>query len=143
MQINQNTLNRLYRKGVRRLKRSDLLRVVRGSQRLGRLISGPLASMGEDAAVLLDMVKDYNAGLYRELPRATVLAAGFALLYALNPFDLMPDFIPGIGYVDDVSMLALVMSSIRHDVTHYRMWRKSRAAITRRLRITFGIRPRD
>lgn len=139
MQIDHASLTRLLRKGLRTMKGADIMRVVRRSKGLRRLINGPLSDMGEDVSALLAMVKDYSNGTYREMPRATALAATFALLYVLNPFDLMPDFIPGIGYLDDMSMVALVIGSIRRDVANYARWRRSRAAIARRLRLTFGI----
>jgi len=139
MQIDQATLKRLMRTGIRKMKRSDLLRVVRRSGTIRRLINGPLAEMGAEASSLLDMVKDYAGGTYRDVPRSTVLAAAFALLYILNPFDLMPDFLPGVGYLDDMSIAALVLGSVRRDIDNYRRWRRSREAIARRLRHTFGV----
>lgn len=142
MQVDQTTLRRLFRSGVRNLRGHDILKVLRRSRSLSRLINGPIGEMGEEARQLLGMVKSYASGTYRQVPRATVLAAAFALLYVLNPFDLMPDFIPGIGYIDDMSMLALVIGSIRRDVEAYARWRRSRAAIARRLQRTFGMRRR-
>ncbi len=139
MQIDQASLARMFRTGLRHMRNSDIIRVVRRSKGLRRLINGPLADMGEDVNQLMAMLKDYANGTYREAPRSTALAAAFALLYVLNPFDLMPDFIPGIGYLDDMSMVALVIGSIRRDVAAYARWRRSRAAIARRLRLTFGI----
>jgi len=142
MNVNQASLRRLFRTGMRNIRGNDILRVVRRSKSLRRLINGPVAEMGEEATQLLAMVKDYASGTYRDMPRSTVLAITFALLYILNPFDLMPDFIPGIGYLDDMSMVALVIGSVRRDVENYARWRRSRAAIARRLRTTFGIRRR-
>ncbi len=142
MQIDQATLARYFRTGMRNIRNNDVLRVIRRSKGLRRLINGPIADMGQEAGMLLDMVKDYTSGTYREAPRTTVLAGAFALLYVMNPFDLMPDFIPGIGFIDDMSMLALVVGSIRKDIEDYARWRRSRAAIARRLQRTFGIRPR-
>jgi uncharacterized membrane protein YkvA (DUF1232 family) len=142
MQIDQASLQRLFRTGMRNIRNNDILRVIRRSRGLRRLINGPIAEMGDEATQLFSMVKDYASGSYRDIPRSTVLASAFALLYVLNPFDLMPDFIPGIGYIDDMSMVALVIGSIRRDVENYSRWRRSRAAIARRLHRTFGIRPR-
>lgn len=142
MQIDQRSLQRLYRMGVKGLNNTHIGKVVRRSKSLRHLINGPLGNMGEEALQLLGMVKDYATGTYRQLPKSTVLAATFALLYVLNPFDIMPDFIPGIGYLDDMSMVALVIGSIRKDLETYSRWRRSRAAISRRLRLHFGIRPR-
>jgi uncharacterized membrane protein YkvA (DUF1232 family) len=142
MQIDHASLQRLFRTGMRSIKNNDILRVVRRSKNLRRLINGPLEDMAAEATQLLAMVKDYASGTYRDIPRSTVLAGAFALLYVLNPFDLMPDFIPGIGYLDDMSMVAMVIGSVRKDVENYARWRRSRAAIARRLRLQFGVRRR-
>lgn len=34
------------------------------------------------------------------------------LLYVLSPIDLMPDFIPGIGQLDDLGAIALTIRSL-------------------------------
>ena len=39
------------------------------------------------------------------MPREAVCTIGVALHYLLNPFDVMPDHIAGIGYVDDALVL--------------------------------------
>jgi len=142
MHFDQASLRRLYQRGLRNMRMGDLLHVVRRSKSLRRLMNGPLAEMGAETGQLLHLVKDYTSGTYRGVPKTTIFSAVFALLYILNPFDLMPDFLPGIGYLDDMSMLALVIGSVRHDVEKYRRWRRSRAAIARRLRLTFGTRTR-
>ncbi len=42
-----------------------------------------------------------------ETPRAAKLVALFVLAYALSPIDLIPDFIPVLGLLDDVILLPL------------------------------------
>lgn len=42
-----------------------------------------------------------------------------ALLYFINPFDLVPDFIFGIGYLDDASVIALVFKRINKEIERY------------------------
>lgn len=46
------------------------------------------------------------------LPRAAKLALGAAVLYLASPIDLVPDFIPLIGYLDDLLLAALVLDGI-------------------------------
>lgn len=41
------------------------------------------------------------------VPRGAKLAAGVAAAYALSPIDLIPDFIPVLGYVDDLILVPL------------------------------------
>ena len=40
---------------------------------------------------------------------AKVSLLGFALVYALSPFDLVPDWLPPIGLIDDVVVVPLVL----------------------------------
>ena len=50
----------------------------------------------------------------KETPLRAKLAAGFAVVYALSPVDLIPDFIPLLGYLDDLLILpALVALTVR------------------------------
>ena len=129
--VTREALERVLRDGMRKIRHSDLGRVVRRSRSLKRLIRGPLADIASDVAVLFDMVKDYAGGGYRKMPKRTVFAAAVALLYVLNPFDLIPDFVPALGYVDDSAVLMLVVKSIRADLDDYRSWTQK---LARRLR---------
>ena len=46
------------------------------------------------------------------LPRAAKIALAAAALYLANPFDLIPDFIPFVGYLDDVLLAAVLVDGI-------------------------------
>ena len=49
-----------------------------------------------------------------EIPVPAKIFAGMALVYALSPVDLIPDFIPVFGYLDDLIILpALIALTIR------------------------------
>lgn len=50
----------------------------------------------------------------KETPIWAKIIAGFTVAYALSPIDLIPDFIPVLGYIDDIILLpALVALTIR------------------------------
>lgn len=50
----------------------------------------------------------------KEIPALARLCAGLTVAYALSPIDLVPDFIPVLGYLDDLIILpALVALTIR------------------------------
>jgi uncharacterized membrane protein YkvA (DUF1232 family) len=50
----------------------------------------------------------------KETPLAAKLLAGITVAYALSPIDLIPDFIPVLGYLDDLIILpALIALTIR------------------------------
>jgi uncharacterized membrane protein YkvA (DUF1232 family) len=78
----------------------------------------------EDIKTMLSMVKDYAARSYREMPFGTIAAAVGALLYFWSPLDLIPDFIPGLGYLDDAGVVAACVRLIRGDILAYRKWKQ-------------------
>ena len=46
------------------------------------------------------------------LPRAAKIALAAAALYLVSPFDLIPDFIPFVGYLDDALLAAVLVDGI-------------------------------
>ncbi len=43
-----------------------------------------------------------------DTPLYAKIAAGVCVFYALSPIDLIPDFIPILGYVDDIILLPIL-----------------------------------
>lgn len=76
-----------------------------------------------DLPLLILMIRSYIRKEYTNLPTGTIAAAIGAVLYFVSPFDLIPDLIPGIGFLDDAAMLAYVMKLIGDDLKTYRAWR--------------------
>lgn len=46
------------------------------------------------------------------LPRSVKIALAAAVLYLLSPLDLVPDFVPLVGYLDDVLLGAVLVDGI-------------------------------
>ncbi len=67
-----------------------------------------LARLKRWAAVLKDeVVALYVAARDRRTPLVAKLVAGATAAYALSPIDLIPDFIPVIGLLDDLILVPL------------------------------------
>lgn len=58
---------------------------------------------------LVDVVEDYAEGQIPEMPYVTIAEAIFALLYAHQRIDLIPDTVKGIGRADDSSVVRAVL----------------------------------
>ena len=80
----------------------------------------------EHGRLMLAMVKDYVTGAYREVPYWAISATALALLYVLNPVDLIPDLIPGIGYLDDATVVAFCLKLMEKELDKYKTWREQR-----------------
>lgn len=69
----------------------------------------------ETLKLLIEMVRDEQWRIEGR-DRARVLDA---LAYFAEPEDLIPDRIPGIGYIDDAIMIELVARELKHEIKSY------------------------
>ncbi|MGO3008269.1 MAG: YkvA family protein [Psychrobacter celer] len=87
-----------------------------------------LEGYAKDLLLLMSLVKDYYQGNYRNIPYKTISAAVVGLLYVLNPIDIIPDFIPFIGHIDDALVLKFCLKMINKDLTKYKKWKDEQTA---------------
>ncbi len=113
----------IIREGSTKVTGEDLDKVVHRADDIKRKIHGPLARFMEDIKILISMVKDYWNSSYRRGPWWTVAAAATALLYVLNPMDIVPDFIPFIGLLDDAAVVSACLFMLERDLVAYRAWK--------------------
>ena len=76
--------------------------------------------------VFVDMMKDYLSGEYKEIPTGTLISVCAVLLYFASPIDLIPDFIPVIGLLDDAGVVLASLTLVKSDLDIYKKWRKNR-----------------
>ena len=70
------------------------------------------------------MVSAYARGHYRDIPWKTLLIVLAALLYFVNPFDLVPDVIPGLGLADDFTVLLWVHANAEKEIEKFILWER-------------------
>ena len=87
---------------------------------LDKMNDDNLKEFVEAVKLLFFMLKDFVTGNYREIPIRTILAITGTLLYILNPFDFIPDYIPGVGYLDDAGFIAVCLKAIKADIDKYK-----------------------
>ena len=76
-----------------------------------------------------DLLADYFEGIYQNLPLSTIVAILGGLLYLVLPIDVLADFIPVLGWLDDAAVLAFVVAAEQNDVKEYLAWKAKHAII--------------
>ncbi len=71
---------------------------------------------------MLRLIRAYYRGQYRAIPVTTLLIIVAALIYLVNPLDLIPDWIPTLGLIDDAFVIALVARKTREALDAFIEW---------------------
>lgn len=96
---------------------------------LGRALSklahskGGIAELKGSILLLVELLKAWLSGEYRSVERSTLVAVLAALIYFVVPLDLIPDFLFGWGFIDDVAVITYVLNQIAHELEAFRQWR--------------------
>jgi uncharacterized membrane protein YkvA (DUF1232 family) len=77
--------------------------------------------------VLGRLAKAYATGRYRAVPWRAMLILLAAVIYFLNPIDLIPDLIPILGLTDDFAVLLWVYNAMGAEVDKFLDWEASQA----------------
>lgn len=103
-----------------------LLQQVEGT-RIPRFITERL----ERLSVMIRMLEDHEW----RLPAQETTRVLNALAYFRDPEDLIPDQVPGLGFLDDAIMIELVVRELRHEIDAYRDFCDYRERMAPRVRI--------
>jgi len=63
-----------------------------------------------------------------KIPLLSIIGIFFTAFYLINPSDLIPDYLLGIGQIDDVMVLALCLFLLEKDLRDYKRWRMSQTS---------------
>ena len=76
----------------------------------------------EDIKVLFSMIVDAAKGKYKIDAKTYATIAG-VLAYVALPTDLIPDFIPGIGFIDDAFVIGWTVKTIKDEIENYKRFK--------------------
>lgn len=121
----------LFRKSMHRASR--LSRNVPGILRLLQHTLRKTQTMGTSAAVnvfrekivtLGRMLKSYATGEYRQISNQSLLILLASFLYFVFPVDLIPDFLPLVGFTDDIALVVFVYQKLQEEIERFERWEK-------------------
>jgi uncharacterized membrane protein YkvA (DUF1232 family) len=114
------------KRGASSVDDADLDIVLTGTDSiLAKFARGPLRNLLTDGKILFEMIKAYKNGEYRSIPWWVISSSVFALLYVFNPADVIPDFIPILGLVDDAFVVSICMKMVQTDIEKFRKFKES------------------
>jgi uncharacterized membrane protein YkvA (DUF1232 family) len=71
---------------------------------------------------MLRLVRAHHRGEYDQIPSNALLWIVAALNYLIDPFDLIPDATPVLGFVDDATVIEFVTDKTRQTLDDFMMW---------------------
>jgi len=89
---------------------------------------GPIQQLIDMGRTLVRLVSAFITGSYRQIESSTIIAGLAVLLYFLSPIDLVPDFIPVVGLLDDLALVSWFISKFAGEISRFREWEATSAA---------------
>lgn len=111
-------------KESQKINTDDTKKLFRKQKRLKKILNlKAFSTQKEKFKLLLEILKQYHKGDYKDIPWRSIAAITFTLLYIINPADMVPDVLPVIGYVDDISVFMGLFKLIEKDIDDYETWK--------------------
>lgn len=112
-------------KRAKKMTRDDIADVLGKEGKAKTIVekTGFLSQYWEDIKTSFALIRDWFNGSYDKVPARMIVSLAGALIYLVSPLDLIPDWVPMAGLVDDAAMLAFVFQLSKVDLSVYRRWK--------------------
>ncbi len=88
----------------------------------------PMAKVWDQLKVMIHMIRAWFSGEYKDVPTTSLIAIVAGLIYFLSPIDIIPDFIPVLGYLDDIFVIGVVFTQVAKDLQAFEDWLANKEA---------------
>ncbi len=65
-------------------------------------------------------VSDVFSGRYKDYSMTALITLVAGMVYVVSPIDIIPDFIPIVGFTDDITVFLFVLKSVNDELERYR-----------------------
>jgi uncharacterized membrane protein YkvA (DUF1232 family) len=80
----------------------------------------------DDILTSVQLIKDWKNNEYKNVSKKTILSLLAGIVYFVNPFDLIPDFLLHFGFIDDIGVMTFVMSQFKTEIDNYRLFKEGK-----------------
>ena len=91
-------------------------------RKMGSVPKTPFKELWAYLQAMLRLIRAYYRGDYRQINVGNLVIIIAAIIYVLDPWDLIPDWIPGVGFVDDATVLAFAVQKTRQTLDDFTAW---------------------
>lgn len=88
---------------------------------------GLLARLYRNLKLIFPLIRDYWKGTYRDISIKSIIIFLAGLAYIISPIDLIPDYIIGLGQLDDLAILGFALHYLERDLLKYKEWKDRRS----------------
>lgn len=119
----------LARNAARRVlrRRFRLIRLTVNAYRKLAAHHGAMPRVAADLATMIRIVRAWTNREYRTIPWKPLLYIVAAIVYFVNPVDVIPDVLTGLGFVDDAAVVTAVIRVVHGELVAFRAWESSRS----------------
>ncbi|TYB31516.1 MAG: DUF1232 domain-containing protein [Candidatus Mcinerneyibacterium aminivorans] len=86
----------------------------------------PIGKLKRNVEQFCCLFRDWVTGKYKNVSKKSLVMVVVGLLYFVVPVDIIPDWIAGLGFIDDATVLSLILRQIGNDIRKYNEWNKNR-----------------
>ena len=112
-----------FEKNSENIKHKDVENLVKNDNVMKKKLAGlderKFVKLYRQVKLAFEMLKDYTRKNYTDVPWRTIGLLTLAVLYFINPLDVIPDMVPIFGFADDAVLMAAVVKSLQEDLINY------------------------
>jgi uncharacterized membrane protein YkvA (DUF1232 family) len=92
------------------------------SEKMASISKEPFKDSWAYLQAMLRLVRAYSRGEYRAVSQDALLSIVAALNYLIDPFDLVPDEVPFLGFIDDATVVMSAVRNSKDDLDDFMTW---------------------
>ena len=121
----RNLEETLHRADQAAKNKSRVLRIVKAASEKAAQKRRSFNQILRDLELMFCLLRAWASGRYTVAPWKSVVSILAAVIYFLNPFDVLPDMLPGVGFIDDAFVIGFVFESFKTDLKRFLEWEKN------------------
>ncbi|MBP2243376.1 uncharacterized membrane protein YkvA (DUF1232 family) [Cytobacillus eiseniae] len=102
----------------------ETIGLLKKSARKAKKNKTSLSDVGEKFQLLMELVKSWSNGEYRDISKKSIIFIIASILYFVSPIDIIPDFLIGIGLVDDAAVITFALKQLSNELEKFKMWNR-------------------